>query len=165
MNTLLFIPALLAGDINAFMVKVAVVILLWLVVIAASIFDLITGIAASRRTGQKRTTSWGLRRTLSKDLQYIALLFAFLLIDIILSFLSPYVAIFNVPICSIIIASGETIIEAISIAENTRKGKNKEQDKIDDIQQFALSVVDTLGSEKAKQYLEAVQKYVEQKKS
>lgn len=165
MKTLLFIPSLLAGDFDGFMVQVAVVVLLWLVVIAATLFDLITGIAASRRTGQKRTTSWGLRRTLSKDLQYIAMLFALLLIDVILSFLSPYVAIFNAPLLSIIGAGTITIIEAISIIENTRKGKNKEEDKIDDVQQLAASIVDTIGSERTKQVLEALQKYVEQKKS
>lgn len=42
---LLFIPYLMEGNIDAFLTKVAVVVLLWLIVIAASMIDLITGIA------------------------------------------------------------------------------------------------------------------------
>ena len=80
--TLLFIPSLMEGNIDAFLTKVAVVVLLWLIVIAASMIDLITGIAASKRTGIQHTTSWGLRRTVSKDLQYLALLAMLLIIDI-----------------------------------------------------------------------------------
>ena len=160
MNTLLFIPSLMEGDINGFLTKVAVVVLIWLVVISATMIDLITGIQASKRTGQKRTTSWGLRRTLSKDLQYLAMLVMLLIIDICLSALSPYLSLFSQPLLSFIGSGAIVIVEALSVFENTRKGKNKEEDKLDDIQQLAA-----LGSEKTKQYLEALNKYVEQKKA
>lgn len=165
MNTLLFIPSLLEGDYNAFIVKIGIVLFLWIVVIAASIIDLISGIAASRRTGQKKTTSWGIRKTMQKDLQYFALLLVFLLLDIGLSALSPWLSIFSVPLLSVIGVVAITGTEALSVAENTRKGRNKEEDKIDDIQQLVSTTVEMLGSEKTSQFLEALQKYQDIKKS
>ena len=164
MSVLCFIPALLEGNYDAFFVKLSIVILMWLLVIAASMIDLITGIAASKRTGTKHTTSWGLRRTLNKDLQYLALLFMMLLIDIGLSSLGQYMAFFAASLCSFVSASAIVIIEAISVVENIRKGRNPDEDKIDDIQQLVMSTVDALGSEKTKEFLEALQKYQENKK-
>lgn len=165
MKTLLFIPALLDGNYHSFFVKLSIVILMWLLVIAASMVDLITGIAASKRTGTKRTTSWGLRRTLSKDLQFLALLFMMLLIDIGLSSLGQYVAFFSAPLVSFVTAIAIIIIEAISVAENMRKGRNPEEDKIDDITQLVKATADAIGSEKTQAFLEALQKYQENKKA
>ncbi len=165
MNTLLFIPSLLEGDINAFMVKIGIVLFLWFIVIAASLIDLISGIAASKRTGQKKTTSWGIRKTMQKDLQYFALLFVFLLLDVGLSALSPWLSVFSVPLLSVLGVIAITATEALSVAENTRKGRNKEEDKIDDIQQLVSTTVEMLGSEKTSQFLEALQKYQEIRKS
>lgn len=164
MGTMCFIPALLAGNYDVFFTKLSIVILMWLLVIVASMVDLITGIAASKRTGTKHTTSWGLRRTLSKDLQYLALLFMMLLIDIGLSSLGEYMAFFSASLCSFVSSVAIIIIEAISVAENTRKGKKPDEDKLDDIQQLVIGTIDTLGSEDTKRFLEALQKYVEGKK-
>ena len=165
MSVLCFIPALLDGNYDAFFTKLSIVILMWLLVIVASMVDLITGIAASKRTGTKHTTSWGLRRTLSKDLQYLALLFMMLLIDIGLSSLGQYMSFLSASLCSFITSAVIIIIEAISVAENTRKGKKPDEDKLDDIHQLVANVVDTLGSEDTKKFLEALQKYVENKKA
>ena len=165
MNTLLFIPSLMEGDYDGFIVKLGIILFLWIIVIAASIVDLISGIAASRRTGQKKTTSWGIRKTMQKDLQYFALLFVFLLLDIGLSALSPWLSLFSVPLLSVIGVIAITGTEALSVAENTRKGRNKEEDKIDDIQQLVSTTVEMLGSERTSQFLEALQKYEEIKKS
>jgi len=161
----LFIPSLLAGDTTACMVKVAVVVLLWLIVIVASMIDLATGIAASKRLGQHKTTSWGLRRTISKDLQYLALLVMLLLIDIALSALSPYLSVFTVPILSVAGVSIVTIVEFVSVAENTRKGKNKDEDVLDDVQQLAAAAIDAYGEEKVKALFMALQTYYEKKKA
>lgn len=160
-----FIPALLDGNYDAFFTKLSIVILMWLLVIIASMVDLITGISASKRTGTKHTTSWGLRRTLSKDLQYLALLFMMLIIDIGLSSLGQYIVFFAAPLLSFVSSVAITIIEAISVVENTRKGRNPEEDKLDDIQQLVMSTVDALGSERTKDFLEALQKYQENKKA
>lgn len=164
MGTLLFIPSLFEGDIHGFMTEIAIVMLLWLVVIAASMIDLITGISASRRVGRKRTTSWGLRRTLSKDLQYLSMLVMLLIIDVVLSVLSPYLTIFSIPLLSALGSGAIVIVEAISVYENMRKGKDEKEDKLDDVFQVVASTADAVGNDKVLQMLEALKKHVEQKK-
>lgn len=164
-NVLLFIPALMEGDVHGFMVKLAVMMFAWLLVVILSGADLVSGIAASKRAGVKRTTSWGMRRTLTKLLQYFAVFFAFLLLDVVLSALGQFLALFSIPILSIGVIIGELVIEGVSILENTRKGKNKEEDKMDDLMQLAAATVDAVGADKLKEYLQAVNKYVENKKS
>ncbi|MDY5075735.1 MAG: phage holin family protein [Paludibacteraceae bacterium] len=163
--TLLFIPSLMEGNIDAFLTKVAVVVLLWLIVIAASMIDLITGIAASKRTGIQHTTSWGLRRTVSKDLQYLALLAMLLIIDIGLSALSQQLPLFSMPLLSTLGVITISVVEAISVAENTRKGKAPEDDKMDDIQQLVMAVADKLGKDKTKAFLQALEDYEKGKKA
>lgn len=163
--TLLFIPSLMEGNIDAFLTKVAVVVLLWLIVIAASMIDLITGIAASKRTGIQHTTSWGLRRTVSKDLQYLALLAMLLIIDIGLSALSQQLPLFEMPLLSTLGVITISVVEAISVAENTRKGKAPEDDKMDDIQQLVMAVADKLGKDKTKAFLQALEDYEKGKKA
>lgn len=163
--TLLFIPSLMEGNIDAFLTKVAVVVLLWLIVIAASMIDLITGIAASKRTGIQHTTSWGLRRTVSKDLQYLALLAMLLIIDIGLSALSQQLPLFSMPLLSTLGVITISVVEAISVAENTRKGKAPEDDKMDEIQQLVMAVADRLGKDKTKAFLQALEDYEKGKKA
>ena len=162
---LLFIPSLMEGNIDACLTKVAVVVLLWLIVIVASMIDLITGIAASKRTGIQHTTSWGLRRTVSKDLQYLALLAMLLIIDIGLSALSQQLPLFSMPLLSTLGVITISVVEAISVAENTRKGKAPEDDKMDDIQQLVMAVADKLGKDKTKAFLEALEEYEKGKKA
>ena len=152
------------GDVHGFMVKLAVMMFAWLLVVILSGADLVSGIAASKRTGAKHTTSWGMRRTLTKLLQYFAVFFAFLLLDVVLSALGQFLSVFSVPLLSIGVIIGEMVIEAVSILENSRKGKNKEDDKVDDLMQLAAATVDAVGKEKLKEYLEAINKYVENKK-
>lgn len=164
-NLLLFIPALMDGDIHRFMVKLAVMMFAWLLVVILSGADLVSGIAASKRAGVKHTTSWGMRRTLTKLLQYFAVFFAFLLLDVVLSALAQFLPVFSIPILSIGVIIGELVIETISVLENSRKGKNKDEDKVDDLMQLAAATVDAVGKEKLKDYLEALNKYVESKKS
>ena len=164
-NLLLFIPALMEGDIHRFMVKLAVMMFAWLLVVILSGADLVSGIAASKRAGVKHTTSWGMRRTLTKLLQYFAVFFAFLLLDVVLSALAQFLPVFSIPILSIGVIIGEMVIETISVIENSRKGKNKEEDVVDDLMQLAAATVDAVGKEKLKDYLEAINKYVETKKS
>ena len=153
------------GDIHRFMVKLAVMMFAWLLVVMMSGVDLITGIAASKRTGVKHTTSWGIRRTISKLLQYFGIFFAFLLLDVVLSALAQFLPLFSIPLLSFGVIIGEMVIETISIMENSKRGKNKDEDKVDDLMQLAATTVDAIGTEKLKQYLEAINKYVESKKS
>ena len=164
-NLLLFIPALMEGDIHRFMVKLAVMMFAWLLVVILSGADLVSGIAASKRAGVKHTTSWGMRRTLTKLLQYFAVFFAFLLLDVVLSALAQFLPVFSIPILSIGVIIGEMVIETISVLENSRKGKNKDEDKVDDLMQLAAATVDAIGKDKLKEYLEKINEYVESKKS
>lgn len=165
MRTLLFIPALLEGDVHGFMVKLSVMLFSFLFVIVAVNLDLITGIAASKRTGTKRTTSWGLRRTLTKLLQYFAVFIVMLLLDMGLSVFSPFLSIFSVPLLSGLAVIVECVTEGISVLENTRRGRDKDEDKIDDLTQLAQATVDAVGKDNLKNYLEAINKYVEHKKA
>ena len=165
MRTLLFIPALLEGDVHGFMVKLSVMLFSFLFVIVAVNLDLITGIAASKRTGTKRTTSWGLRRTLTKLLQYFAVFIVMLLLDMGLSVFSPFLSIFSVPLLSGLAVIGECVTEGISVLENTRRGRDKDEDKLDDLAQLAQATVDAVGKDNLKNYLEAINKYVEHKKA
>ena len=164
-NVLLFIPALMEGDVHGFMVKLAVMMFAWLLVVLLSGADLVSGIAASKRAGVKHTTSWGMRRTLTKLLQYFAVFFAFLLLDVVLSALAQFLPVFSIPILSIGVIIGEMVIETISVLENSRKGKNKDEDKVDDLMQLAAATVDAIGKDKLKEYLEKINEYVESKKS
>lgn len=153
------------GDVHGFMVKLAVMMFAWLLVVILSGADLVSGIAASRRAGVKHTTSWGMRRTLTKLLQYFAVFFAFLLLDVVLSALAQFLPVFSIPILSIGVIIGELVIETISVLENSRKGKNKDEDKVDDLMQLAAATVDAIGKENLKEYLEKINKYVASKKS
>jgi hypothetical protein len=84
---------------------------------------------------------------------------------VVLSALGQFLPIFSIPILSICVIIGELVIEVVSVLENTRKGKNKEEDKMDDLMQLAAATVDAVGADKLKEYLQAVNKYVENKKS
>ena len=98
-------------------------------------------------------------------LQYFAVFFAFLLLDVVLSSLAQFLPLFSIPLLSIGVIIGEMVIEIISIMENSRRGKDKEEDRVDDLMQLAAATVDAVGTDKLKQYLEAINKYVESKKS
>ena len=108
-----FIPQLIDGNYNRFFEKLAVVVLMWFLVVVASCVDLITGIAASKRLGIFSTTSRGLRKTLTKNLSYFAVLVILLLMDVVLSYLSLKIDFFNIPICSI---AGVLVIIGIEAA-------------------------------------------------
>ena len=87
------------------------------------------------------------------------------MIDIVLSGISEHFTLFSIPLCSYMGTGAIVIIEALSIVENTRKGKDKEEDKIDDIQLLLTNTIDAIGSEKVKQILAAMQKQVEKKEN
>lgn len=150
----LFIGSVLNGAYSEFMVKVALVMLLWLLPILASIVDLITGIKASKATNNKRKlNSRGLRKTVSKDLGYITLLVVFFLMDFATSYLVtlvdvvPLFAIFRVPVFTLGVSISLCAIEIWSVKENIEVIRekdiipNKTLDK-------AIDIVKILGEEK-----------------
>lgn len=148
-----FIPNLLRGEYDAFFDKMAAVVLLWFLVILASVIDLITGIAASKAAGNFNTTSKGLRKTLLKDLHYFAVLFVMLLMDVALSYLSISFSIFGLPLCSI---GGVLVIigiESWSVQENIKRRRKGSADILD----ITAEVIKAIGDEKVKDVVEAVE--------
>jgi len=99
----------------------------------SSIFDLVTGIKASKRLGNFKTTSFGLRQTISKDRDYMMYYFLMFLIDCCLSFFVDF------PVLCTLCAISEIIIEVISIRENMHKGRTETHDPIAMMQSIATA--------------------------
>lgn len=151
---LLFIPSLLAGDYRSFILKLMIVLGLWLIAIAATLVDLKTGIDASKRLGNFKTTSSGLRQTLRKDFQYFTLLIIAFLFDFVFSYLTTLTDIvglfglFRVPLFTIISVIIVLVIECISVKENLEKGKKEIISP--ELVNKALDIIGELGDEKVK---------------
>lgn len=155
MGITVFIPQLLERHYDVFFEKLAVVVLLWFLVVVASCVDLVTGIAASKRLGIFSTTSRGLRKTLTKNLSYFAVLVILLLMDVVLSYLSLKIDFFNIPICSI---SGVLVIiaiEAWSVQENVKRGRENSSAGVLDT---ATRIVSVLGDDKVRDLVNALEK-------
>lgn len=123
--SLLFIPSILEGDYNSLFLKIAIVMLLWLLPVIASVFDLITGVKASKvATDKRKLHSRGLRKTVMKDLGYLSLLFVFFLIDFATSYLVtlndviPILGVFVVPVFTLLLSIILCGVELWSIKEN-----------------------------------------------
>lgn len=150
----LFIPSLLAQDYKSFFIKLIIVFALWIIAIIASLIDLKTGIDASKRLGNFRTTSSGLRQTLKKDFQYFTLLIIALLFDVVFSYLTTltdiisFLGLFRIPVFTIISVIIVLIIEFISVRENLDKGRKDivPQELINK----ALEIISELGDDKVK---------------
>lgn len=113
----MFINHLVNGDLvmaNMWGVAVGVMALM---VIIASLIDLRFGIKASKAVGAYKTTSYGFRATVEKDVFYLAFYFMAVMIDGCLSFF------LSVPIASVLCALAEIGIEAVSVYENQNRCK------------------------------------------
>ena len=154
MGIFAFIPQLIDGNYNRFFEKLAVVVLMWFLVVVASCVDLITGIAASKRLGIFSTTSRGLRKTLTKNLSYFAVLVILLLMDVVLSYLSLKIDFFNNPICSIAGVLVIIGIEAGSVQENVKRGRVDSQAGVLDT---ATRIISVLGDDKVKDLVETLE--------
>lgn len=146
MNILLFISYLLIADYQRIATWLLVAALLAFIPNIASFIDLITGIKASKRLGNFRTTSFGLRQTISKDRDYMTYYFLMLLIDCCLSFFIDF------PVMCIFCAIAETIIEVISIRENMHKGRKNTHDPIEMMQSIATAY----GQDKAQKIFDII---------
>ena len=165
---LLFIPSILSGDYKTFFIKLVIVFALWMIAIVASLVDLKTGIDASKRLGNFKTTSAGLRQTLKKDFQYFTLLPIALLFDVVFSYLTtltdiiPFLGLFRVPVFTILSVIIILAIEFISVKENLEKGKK--QIISPELMNKALDIISELGDEKVKAIADIL-KNKEEKKS
>jgi hypothetical protein len=153
---LLFISFLFNGDYQKMAVWLLVAAILAIIPNIASLIDLRTGINASKRLGVFKTTSYGLRQTISKDRDYLMYFFLLFLIDCCLSFFIDY------PILCIVCAIAETIIEVISIRENVNKGRSgNNHDPIELMQSIATAY----GDEKAKKIFDIIKDQTNESKS
>lgn len=111
-----------------------------ILVCAAALIDMWTGIDAAR-TNKERIMSHGLRKTVRKIIDYLRIVFFFLLIDI-LGAVFPW---YTLPYCAILATLGVLLIEGRSVIENSRK-KRSAAGQVFDAMQEIISCTD---SEKA----------------
>ena len=141
---LLFINYIFHSDAHGLAMWFLVVGLVALIPNIASLVDLKTGINASKRLGQFKTTSFGLRETIKKDKDYMIYFVLMLLIDSCLSFFIDF------PVLCIICAIAETAIELYSVRENMQKGRTLEDAPADPIGKMQ-QLVSLIGPDKAQE--------------
>ena len=152
---LLFISYLFSGDFHKMAIWLLVAAILAIIPNVASVIDLKTGINASKRLGIFKTTSFGLRQTISKDRDYLMYFFLLFLIDCCLSFFIDF------PVLCILCAVAETIIEVISIRENLSKGQTNNHDPIALMQTIATAY----GDDKAQRIFDIIKDKTNESKS
>lgn len=118
-----------------------------ILVCAAALIDMWTGIDAAR-TNKERIMSHGLRKTVRKIIDYLRIVFFFLLIDI-LGAVFPW---YTLPYCAILATLGVLLIEGRSVIENSKK-KRSAAGKVFDAMQEIISCTD---SEKAHRIIEMI---------
>lgn len=145
----MFISFMLDGDNHKTGVWLLAVAIMAILVVIASLIDLSWGIRASKKIGQFKTTSFGLRKTVSKDKVYLTLYFFAVMIDACLSFFVPF------PLASILMCAGEIIIEGVSVYEKMQQLKNLSVDPL----VVAKAIANTYGvqdAEKIRRIIETV---------
>lgn len=149
--SLCFISYIFKGDYHQLAIWFLVVGIVALIPNIASMFDLKTGINASKRLGTFKTTSAGLRKTIQKDKDYMIYFALLFLIDACLSFFIEF------PVLCIVCAIAETAIELYSVRENMAKGRGVEDKPADPLAKMG-QLAAILGEEKAKDVLDILTK-------
>lgn len=108
-----------------------------ILVCAAALIDMWTGIDAAR-ANRERIMSHGLRKTVRKIIDYLRIVFFFLLIDI-LGAVFPW---YTLPYCAILATLGVLLIEGRSVIENSKKKRSSAGQLIDAVQEI-ISCVDS----------------------
>lgn len=117
MKTLLFVNHLVNGDVAMVQMWGMAVGVMALMVTLSSLIDLYFGIKASKAVGAYKTTSYGFRATVEKDVFYLTFYFMAVMIDACLSFF------LTIPVASVLCALAEIGIEAVSVYENNNRCK------------------------------------------
>lgn len=126
---------------------IMIAFLLCVLVCAAALIDMWTGIDAAR-TNKERIMSHGLRKTVRKIIDYLRIVYFFLLIDILGAVFSWY----NLPYCAILATLGVLLIEGRSVIENSKKKQSAAGRVVDAVQEI-IACVD---SEKAQKIIEMI---------
>lgn len=126
---------------------IMIAFLLCVLVCAAALIDMWTGIDAAK-TNKEKIMSHGLRKTVRKIIDYLRIVYFFLLIDILGAIFVWY----NLPYCAILATLGVLLIEGRSVIENSKKKKSA-AGRVVDVVQEVISCVD---SEKAQKVIEMI---------
>lgn len=102
----------------------------------AALIDMWTGIDAAR-ANKERIMSHGLRKTVRKIIDYLRIVFFFLLIDV-LGAVFPW---YTLPYCAILATLGVLLIEGRSVIENSKK-KRSAAGQVFDAMQEIISCTD-----------------------
>lgn len=121
---------------------IMIAFLLCVLVCAAALIDMWTGIDAAR-TNKERIMSHGLRKTVSKIIDYLRIVYFFLLIDI----LGAVFAWYNLPYCAILATLGVLLIEGRSVIENSKKKQSAAGRVVDAVQEI-IACVDSKEAQK-----------------
>ena len=135
MTKLLFINHIITGDVSSLKWWTLAIAIMAALVILASVIDLVYGIKASKAAGIFQTSSYGLRKTIEKDVSYMMFFLFSIMIDGCLSFFV------SMPVCSIVVAVSEIIIEAVSVMENRKRAKIDTCNPLD----VARAIIKTFG--------------------
>lgn len=150
MTNLLFIHHVIEGDIESLKWWALAIAIMAALVLLSSVIDLVYGIKASKAAGIYQTSSYGLRKTVDKDVSYMMFFLFSIMIDGCLSFFV------TMPVCSIVVAISEIIIEGVSVIENRKRANVTEGT---DPLTVMRAVIKTFGISDA-QKVEEVIKYI-----
>lgn len=128
---------------------IMIAFLLCVLVCAAALIDMWTGIDAAK-TNKEKIMSHGLRKTVRKIIDYLRIVYFFLLIDMLGAIFTWY----SLPYCAILATLGVLLIEGRSVIENSKKKKSAAGRVVDVVQEI-ISCVD---SEKAQRVIEMIKK-------
>lgn len=123
----LFINSFISKDYETLYDKLELVIIMWIIVLIAIAIDLIAGLRKATLLGEIHT-SYGFRRTVSKAIQYYALMCFAFLFDVLSSLVSP------VPYFTMLSACFLVFIEAKSVFEKAHeKDRRKMNENVKDL--------------------------------
>lgn len=126
---------------------ITVIFMCCVLVIAACLIDLWTGIDAARKNREK-IRSKALRRTVAKALDYLRVVMFGVLIDVLGLSFTWYI----IPYCAVICTLGILIIEGKSVLENFQKKKSSAAQVADIIE----AIVDATDNETAEKIIKAI---------
>ena len=154
MTNLLFIHHIITGDFESLKWWALAIAIMALMVLVSSGIDLWYGVKASKAAGIFQTTSYGLRKTVDKDVGYMIFYLFAIMIDGCLSFFVP------IPVFCIVAAAAEILIEGVSVYENRKRANVSGTDPV----AVARAVIKTYGISDA-QKIEEVIGYIKNQKS
>ena len=126
---------------------ITIIFMCCIIIIAACLIDLWTGIDAARKN-KETIKSKALRRTVAKIIDYLRVIMFAVLIDVLgLSF--PWYAI---PYCAVVCALGILIIEGKSVLENFNKKKSAAAKVVDVIE----TIINCTDNETAEKIIKAI---------